>query len=87
MFLFYNSKRMAAKEHADRLIRIGKRNKQIQAQKMKRMELDKIRQMVFHIARPGPPAGTYTVSMWPTSRPKEGPAKTTTKSKHGEYMY
>jgi len=51
------------------------------------MELDKIRQMVFHIARPGPPAGTYTVSMWPTSRPKEGPAKTTTKSKHGEYMY
>ena len=52
---------MAAKEHVDRLIRIGKRNKQIQAQKMKRMELDKIRQMVFHIARPRPPAGcTYS---------------------------
>lgn len=80
-------KRMAAKEHAERLIRIGKRNKQLQQQKKKRMELDRIRQMVFHIAQPGPPAGTFTVSIWPSSRPKQEKAKSTNRVKHGEYTY
>jgi len=81
-------KRMAAKEHADRLIRIGKRNKQMQEQRKKKMEMDKIRQMVFHIARPGPPAGAFTVSIWPSSYPKESEKlRTTSKKKHGEYMY
>jgi Ca2+-binding EF-hand superfamily protein len=79
-------KKMAAKEHADRLIRIGKRSKQIQAQKKKSMELDKIRQMVFHIASPGPPAGSFTVSIWPTSFSKPE-VKTTNKKRHGEYTY
>jgi len=79
-------KRMAAKEHADRLIRIGKRSKQIQKQKTKRMELDKIRQMVFHTARPGPPAGSFTISVWPSSYEKTE-VKTTNKKRHGEDRY
>ncbi len=61
-------KRMAAKEHADRLVRIGKRQQQREKQRRARMQLDKIRQSVFHIARPGPPAGSFTVSIWPSSR-------------------
>jgi Ca2+-binding EF-hand superfamily protein len=62
-------KRMAAKEHAERLIRIGKRQKQRENQRRKRMEQDRIRQHVFHTARPGPPAGSFTISIWPRTQP------------------
>eukprot|EP00946_MAST-07B_sp_MAST-7B-sp1_P004623 g4623.t1 len=68
-------KRMAAKEHAERLIRIGKRKKELEKQRRKRMEQDRIRQHVFHTARPGPPAGCFTVSIWPSTRQTAAPPK------------